>query len=465
MRPIRTNIYKRKFRSGRESWMVRWRSLETGSWRAVTGGRTKDEALIFEARVRELLFRGVEPADAIKSAQNGSEITVSMLIEQYLSSPRFQNLTANWKVCLSGMATGPITHRIGNLRIANLSNEKIIDFYQWLKLSKRLSNSTIKKYHLLLCQIGDFYTDANPDAKNPFRGLKGFRKIFPKQPPTRDIGFLTRYEINLILEEAKKSSSELLYYFLKLLAFTGMRRNEAINLKWKAVDFSSGFITILRTKTNIPRTIPIEPEVLEVLRELRTSSRSEFVFSKSDGGRCDPSRFLKPLKKVVSKIGIEKRVDLHTFRHSYGSNKIREGFGLKKVSKLLGHTEVTMTANIYTHLLDGDLKVRDEYLLKEESTSFNMDGEKLVELKQAFGDFIKKLNKTDELRALLKDSTMTSLLKALCYASAIGEDSKTSMKSKTSNSENDLFKNSGDLEGVIMAHPRGLEPLTLRSEV
>ena len=53
---------------------------------------------------------------------------------------------------------------------------------------------------------------------------------------------------------------------------------------------------------------------------------------------------------------------MHTLRHSYGSNKIRHGWGIKKVSLLLGHADVTTTSKIYTHYLDSDLKVRDDFV-------------------------------------------------------------------------------------------------------
>jgi integrase len=89
--------------------------------------------------------------------------------------------------------------------------------------------------------------------------------------------------------------------------------------------------------------------------------RCEFEFSYADGSRPHCDSFLPSVKAAAKRCGILKRIDIHTLRHSYGSNKIRRGWGVKKVSKLLGHAKFEITAQIYTHLLDGDLKVRDEF--------------------------------------------------------------------------------------------------------
>lgn len=74
------------------------------------------------------------------------------------------------------------------------------------------------------------------------------------------------------------------------------------------------------------------------------------------------------MKAAAVEAGIKKRVDIHTFRHSYGSNKIRMGWGLRKVSQILGHSDIQATASYYSHLLDGDLKIRDEILTKEKAS-------------------------------------------------------------------------------------------------
>jgi hypothetical protein len=74
MNLIRTNLYKRRHRSGQEVWMVRWLDTSTGMWRAVTGGRSKDEAMIVEIRVREALVEDFVRGTDRRGAAAGGEL-------------------------------------------------------------------------------------------------------------------------------------------------------------------------------------------------------------------------------------------------------------------------------------------------------------------------------------------------------------------------------------------------------
>ena len=128
------------------------------------------------------------------------------------------------------------------------------------------------------------------------------------------------------------------------------------------MDRTAGFIHIRKSKTGASRTIPLEPQAWEAIEELQ-HRRSPYVFVYSDGSRPHEDVFIKPLRTTAKRAGINKRIDLHTFRHSYGSNKIRMGWGLKKVSLLLGHADIAITSSVYTHLLDGDLRVQYAFAL------------------------------------------------------------------------------------------------------
>lgn len=151
----------------------------------------------------------------------------------------------------------------------------------------------------------------------------------------------------------------LAYPFVKLLAASGLRRSEALNLKWSDIDNKLGFIHVRKSKNGKSRTIPLEPDALDALSHLNL--RTEYLFTQANGNRPNRHALIKPFQRAARRIGIAKRVDLHCLRHSWGSNKIRAGWGLKKVSMILGHSDISLTAAIYTHLLDGDLKVRDDF--------------------------------------------------------------------------------------------------------
>lgn len=142
-------------------------------------------------------------------------------------------------------------------------------------------------------------------------------------------------------------------------------------MKWTDID--SEWINIRQSKSSKARRIPLEAVAAEVIRTL--PSRGVYLFTKRDGSRFFPDSYLRPLQRAAKRAGIKKRIDLHTLRHSYGSNKLRDGWGLKKVSILLGHSSIEVTARVYAHLLDGDLRVRDEHAISTRNLNQLSNGE------------------------------------------------------------------------------------------
>jgi integrase len=271
------------------------------------------------------------------------------------------------------------------MKCSDLRKEKVLDFYLELK-AKGLSHSTIKRYHFNLCQLFDLYLEKNPNQINPVRAIKDFRKIFPRQAPTRDINFLVPEEIDALLAEVRSSKSELLFPFIQFLVYSGLRRSEGLELKWTDIDEKAGFIHVRNSKNGEARTVPLESGAREALTLL--NRKTVYVFTKSDGKRFDRDSFLRPLQRAAIRAGINKRIDIHTLRHSWGSNKIRQGWGLKKVSMMLGHKNIAITAQVYTHLLDGDLKVRDEFHFDNSIRKENSEESKVGQKAQLSPDAI-----------------------------------------------------------------------------
>jgi len=360
MTTIRIFLYKKKHRSGNVTWVVRWKHPVTGQWFNVPGGKTKAEAELIRAKLWKDLYNGKDPTRETPAFQ---KLTVEELAKLFFSSPRFITFSPHWQKVRRAQIEKVIVPALGNQIFLTLRRDPVIRLYLSLK-ENGLSHSTIRKYHLALGILGRHFEELNPGEASPVRRFGDFSKIFPRQAPTRVIGFLTPEELRAIYNELRKNRSQAYLSIVQFLASTGLRRSEALTLTWNDIDFASGFVVVRKSKTGRARRVPLEKDAIEALSMMpRTNTR---VFVNSKGQPYHADSIIKPLKRAAERAGIMKRVDIHMLRHSYGSNKIRAGWGLKKVSMILGHSDITITAEVYTHLLDGDLKVRDEALLASE---------------------------------------------------------------------------------------------------
>lgn len=192
-----------------------------------------------------------------------------------------------------------------------------------------------------------------------------------------EIVFLTQSEFQAFLEVFK---DDVVYRTLFMVLFyQGLRIGEALALNWNDIDFDKGtmrinktytgkinrsyqtgslYITKPKTKKSI-RNIPIEENTLEQLKMLLRFysdfpefSKEWFVF----GGIKPLSESTIAAKKnyAISETGVTK-ITIHQFRHSCASYLFENGAKPTAVQNYLGHSKLTTTMNIYTHLYPTDL--------------------------------------------------------------------------------------------------------------
>lgn len=130
-----------------------------------------------------------------------------------------------------------------------------------------------------------------------------------------------------------------------LLIFTGLRLGEVLSLQWQDVDLARGLLTVVASKNDKGRTIPLPDGVLSVLRKL--PRQGEHVFG--TGKRYAQGILRKPLKRACEVAGITKPVTPHVLRHTYASQLVMAGVDLVTVAELLGHSSLAMVRR-YAHL-------------------------------------------------------------------------------------------------------------------
>jgi integrase len=165
---------------------------------------------------------------------------------------------------------------------------------------------------------------------------------------------LTPHQLNRLLKAIKQDSHAYAGAMMEMALFTGMRRGELFNLKWKDVDHERGFLLLKDPKGGQDQRIPLSESARKLLEDL-PKNRSPFVFPGRAGDRrIDINKAVNEIKK---KAGLPKDFrPLHGLRHVYASMLASSGeVDLYTLQKLLTHKSPQMTQR-YAHLRDASLK-------------------------------------------------------------------------------------------------------------
>ena len=172
-------------------------------------------------------------------------------------------------------------------------------------------------------------------------------------------------EIEKIIEEIDLSTveGERNRAMLEMLYGSGLRVSELINLKISEVNFNEN-ILLINGKGNKQRLVPMseitKKQLLIYMDQIRShmdikKGFEDFLFLSRRGSSLSRQMIFIIIKNQIKKLGINKKISPHTFRHSFATHMVQGGADLRVVQQLLGHTSIT-TTEIYTHLNTDDLR-------------------------------------------------------------------------------------------------------------
>ena len=191
---------------------------------------------------------------------------------------------------------------------------------------------------------------------------------------------LERYESTFYNETQIKNlfaalKDDPLLPLVKITALYGLRRSELLGLQWDCIDFEAKTMTIRHTVAKVTeviakdktknassrRTFPLTAEALEIFKVAkcqeeqnrlafgREYQENNYVFKWADGHTYSPDYVSHRFNDLLKKHNLP-HIRFHELRHSCASMLISMGWSLKDVQEWLGHSDIQMTANIYSHL-------------------------------------------------------------------------------------------------------------------
>ncbi len=247
-----------------------------------------------------------------------------------------------------------------------------------------LSSTTIRHMHIVINQALKQALKEGKIPRNPAEATS------PPKLVKKEAAYLNIEEINNFLDKIKDDP----WYVAFLTTIgTGVRVGELVALRWKDINLNESYINIkkavYRVKTHAekgPKTkeiiqppksekgrrkIPLPGDVSAELRKLKVKQAKEKLmlgeayqgdgkahnkkqedwsaFTWPDGRRVDPSYLSKKFKDTLREIGRED-ITFHGLRHSYASALLAAGEHPKVVQELLGHAQISMTLDTYSHV-------------------------------------------------------------------------------------------------------------------
>jgi integrase/recombinase XerD len=206
--------------------------------------------------------------------------------------------------------------------------------------------SGIKSFFKYLLMEGKINSDPTSLLESP--------KIGRKLPEV-----LTMEEIDLIIDgvDLNKPEGQRNKAMLETLYSCGLRVSELVNLKVTNLFFDQGFIKV-EGKSEKERLVPVSSKAIEEItrylqgyrRSLKIGTDSENVlFLNRRGKKLSRVMIFTIIKNLAEKVGLNKKISPHTFRHSFATHLISGGADLRAVQEMLGHESI-LTTEIYTHL-------------------------------------------------------------------------------------------------------------------
>jgi integrase len=258
---------------------------------------------------------------------------------------------------------------LGNVKLARLTPEDVQRFLN-KQLERGLSRTTVSYQRSILrkalndaMRFGYVHRNVVTLTDSPGTDRKEQRWLEPS-------------EAKRFVSAAQDHRLEALWV---IAVTTGLRKGEVLGLRWDDIDLDrrqlrvnqqlqrvNGRLEVLPLKTERSRrTIPLTDLAMEALRKHRARQsedklqagqhwkNSGLVFVTEIGGPLEPRNVNRAFKMILKKADLPLDVRFHDLRHSAASHLVGKGVDMRTVADILGHSQITLTLDTYSHLTEG----------------------------------------------------------------------------------------------------------------
>ncbi|MFC2135323.1 tyrosine-type recombinase/integrase [Bacteroidota bacterium] len=246
-------------------------------------------------------------------------------------------------------ATFNIVHRyFGNIFLSELTISKLQKYAE--DRLKQVSVFSVKRDKANLSTAFTFAITKGFMIENIAKSIR-----LPKLPEKQPL-FYSEMEFDLLLNVIHEKDIKDLVIFA---CQTGLRQMELLTLEWSQINFKEKVLILDNrnhlTKSKKIRSIPLSLKAVQVLTQREIESKSNLIFT-FNGKPIKQDFITHRFKSYVLKAKINPKLNFHSLRHTFASWLVQRGVSIYQVSKLLGHSSISVT-EIYSHLRNDDLRV------------------------------------------------------------------------------------------------------------
>lgn len=325
-----------------------------------------------QARLEELKQQYSDPALQLSQARTESPLFADFL-HNWLktTAPTIEHTTYQSYESMIDARLDPF-FRERRLRLCDIEPRHIRDLHESI-FKDGCNANTVIHYHAVVRKALQYA------VKNELIPENVADKVDRPKKGKYLAAFYSKEQLATLFEATKEDSMSVV---IQLAAYYGLRRSEVLGIRWSAVDFDRGTISInhkvtegkvdgketlftedkLKTKSSF-RTLPLIPAVQELLLEQKEKQEHfralfkksyctdylDYVCVDEMGQLFRPNYVTDHFKLLLHRHGL-RHIRFHDLRHSCASLLLSQGIAMKQIQDWLGHSTFATTADIYSHL-------------------------------------------------------------------------------------------------------------------
>lgn len=334
-----------------------WVQTGKGPKRRYVSGKTKTETRAKLAKAKAARDEGL-----VFDAEN---MTLKEYLERWLDDSVRARLRSSTYESYSRLVDKHIAPTLGNIKLKALTAAHLQYFYR-SKSDEGLTR-TVEYLHDVL------HAALKQAVRWGMVPRNAADAVDPPKTAKKERDYLSLEEVEVLWEAARGDRFEALYV---LALTTGMRRGELLGLKWTDVDLERGVLAVRRAlapdgktftlpKNGKGRSIRLAQQAVEALKEHRKAQDEErsklgdvwkdngLVFPSTVGTPMNPDNLVyRSFKPLLRRAGL-KEIRFHDLRHTFGYLMIEAGEHPKIVQEIMGHSQISLTLDTYSHVLPG----------------------------------------------------------------------------------------------------------------